>query len=163
MHGTAPAAAWPGRRPRGLMDVVARGDAETIERVLRHEVWAVVGLTPHEWRPAYGVARFLQGHGKRIVPVNPTGDAVHGVPGYRTLADIPFPVDVVDVFRRSADAGEHVDEAIKAGAKAVWLQLGVIDEPGADRAAAAGLDVIMDHCPAIEWPAYGPRQHWGQG
>ena len=135
---------------------MARGDAETIERVLRHQVWAVVGLTENPRRPAYGVARFLQAHGKRIVPVNPAGEAVHGEPGFGSLAEIPFPVDVVDLFRRSEVVGEHVDEAIAAGAKAVWLQLDVIDEAAADRATAAGLDVIMDHCPAIEWSAHGP-------
>jgi uncharacterized protein len=135
---------------------VARGDAETIERVLRHQVWAVVGLSSNQRRPAYGVARFLQSHGKRVVPVNPAGEAVHGEPGYRSLADIPFPVDVVDLFRRSSEVGVHVDEAVKVGAKAVWLQLDVIDEAAADRAAAAGLDVVMDHCPVIEWPAHGP-------
>jgi predicted CoA-binding protein len=134
-----------------------RGDAETVERVLRHGTWAVVGLTANPLRPAYGVARFLQQHGKRIVPVNPAGEAVHGEPGYRSLADIPFPVDVVDVFRRSSLAGQHVDEAVAAGAKAVWLQLDVIDDEAGDRAEAAGLDVIMDRCPAIEWPAHGPR------
>lgn len=136
---------------------MARGDAETIERVLRAETWAVVGLTDNPSRPAYGVARFLKQHGKRIVPVNPMGQAVHGESGYRSLADIPFPVDVVDVFRRSDLAGAHVDEAIDAGAKAVWLQLDVIDDAAADRASAAGLDVIMDRCPAIEWSAHGPR------
>lgn len=136
---------------------MARGDTETIERVLRHEVWAVVGLTENPSRPAYGVARFLQSHGKRIVPVNPAGETVHGEPGYRTVLDIPFDVDVVDIFRRADQAGAHVDEAVKAGATAVWLQLGVIDEAAADRAAAAGLDVVMDHCPAIEWSAHGPR------
>jgi uncharacterized protein len=140
------------------MDGVARtrGDAGTIERVLRHQTWAVVGLTANPRRPAYGVARFLQSRGKRIVPVNPLGEEVHGEPGYRTLADIPFAVDVVDVFRRSAEAGRHVDEAVAAGAKAVWLQLDVIDEPAADRAEAAGLDVVMDHCPAIDWATHGP-------
>ncbi|MEN3358015.1 MAG: uncharacterized protein V7637_1997 [Mycobacteriales bacterium] len=138
------------------MGPVTRGDAETIERVLRHEVWAVVGLTDNPRRPAYGVARFLQGHGKRVVPVNPEGVAVHGERGYRSVAEIPFPVDVVDMFRRSEFVGGHVDEAIAAGAKAVWLQLDVIDEAAADRASAAGLDVVMDHCPAIEWPAHGP-------
>jgi hypothetical protein len=141
------------------MDRVARtrGDSGTIERVLRHETWAVVGLTANPARPAYGVARFLQARGKRIVPVNPAGETVHGEQGYPSVADIPFPVDVVDVFRRSEQAGAHVDEAVAAGAKAVWLQLDVVDEAAADRAEAAGLDVIMDHCPAIEWSAHGPR------
>ncbi len=134
-----------------------RGDAETVERVLRHGTWAVVGLTANQLRPAYGVARFLQQHGKRIVPVNPAGEAVHGEPGYPSLADIPFPVDVVDVFRRSSLAGQHVDEAVAIGAKAVWLQLEVVDDEAGDRAEAAGLDVIMDRCPAIEWSAHGPR------
>lgn len=136
---------------------MARGDDETIERVLRHQVWAVVGLTPNQRRPAYGVARFLRSVGRRIVPINPAGEAVHAETGYRSLAEVPFPIDVVDVFRRSEQAGAHVDEAIAVGARAVWLQLGVIDEAAADRAAAAGLDVVMDHCPAIEWPAHGPR------
>jgi uncharacterized protein len=141
----------------GTLEGMARGDAQTIERVLAYETWAVVGLTANQRRPAYGVARFLQQHGKRIVPINPKGESVHGEPGYATLADVPFPVDVVDVFRRSEEAGGHVDEAVTAGAKAVWLQLGVIDEAAADRAGAAGLDVVMDHCPAIEWSAHGPR------
>lgn len=135
---------------------MARGDDETIERVLRLDVWAVIGLTPNQRRPAYGVARFLKSQGRTIVPINPSGEAVHGEPGYRSLSEVPFPVDVVDVFRRSEQAGAHVDEAIAAGAKAVWLQLGVIDEAAADRAATAGLDVVMDHCPAIEWSAHGP-------
>lgn len=139
------------------MDPMARGDGATIERVLRAETWAVVGLTSNPRRPAYGVARFLQERGKRIVPINPKAETVHGEQGYATLADVPFPVDVVDVFRRADEAGAHVDEAIGTGAKAVWLQLEVIDEAAADRAAAAGLDVVMDHCPAIEWGAHGPR------
>ena len=132
------------------------GDAATIERVLRHEVWAVVGLSTNTARQAFGVARFLQQHGKRIVPVNPRAESVHGAAGFAALADIPFEIDVVDIFRRSEFAGAHVDEAIAIGAKAVWLQLGVIDEAAAARAAAAGLDVVMDHCPAIEWAAHGP-------
>jgi predicted CoA-binding protein len=132
-------------------------DPATIERVLRLRTWAVVGLTETVTRPAYGVARFLLGRGMRVVPVNPDGVSVHRQSGYRSLADIPFPVDVVDVFRRSAAAGGHVDEAIEIGAKAVWLQLGVVDLAAADRAAAAGLDVVMDTCPAIEWHAHGPR------
>ncbi|HEY9388690.1 MAG TPA: CoA-binding protein [Mycobacteriales bacterium] len=135
---------------------MARGDDETIERLLRYDVWAVVGLTPNQRRPAYGVAGFLASQGKRIVPINPNAEPVHDQPGFRSLAEVPFPVDVVDIFRRSEQAGEHVDEAVAIGAKAVWMQLGVIDEDAADRASAAGLDVVMDHCPAIEWSAHGP-------
>jgi hypothetical protein len=136
---------------------MAHGDADTIEKVLRHEVWAVVGLTGDQMRPAYGVARFLQRQGKRIIPVNPRGQEVLGEPGYRSLADIDEPVDVVDIFRRADKAGAHVDEAVEIGAKAVWMQLTVVDSGAADRAAAAGLDVVMDRCPVIEWPAHGPR------
>lgn len=135
---------------------MARGDAHTIERLLRLPTWAVVGLTSNQRRPAFGVAAFLQSRGKSIIPVNPTGEPVHGVQGYRSLAEIPVPVDVVDIFRRSEFAGGHVDEAIAIGAGAVWLQLGVVDEAAADRAVASGLDVVMDHCPAIEWPGHGP-------
>ncbi|MGH9244099.1 MAG: CoA-binding protein [Acidimicrobiales bacterium] len=138
-----------------------RGDPETIRRVLGHRVWAVVGLTNHTWRDAYGVARFLARHGKTIIPINASGEAVADWTGYRTLADVPVPVDVVDLFRRSSEAGVHVDEAIAIGSKAVWLQLDVIDEAAADRAEAAGLDVIMDHCPAIEWPVHGPTSAAG--
>lgn len=134
-----------------------RGDGATIERVLRHGVWAVLGLTGDVGRPAYGVAHFLQSQGKRIVPVNPRGEAVLGERGYVRLADVPGPVDVVDIFRRADQAGGHVDEAVATGAKAVWMQLTVVDEAAADRAAAAGLDVVMDRCPAIEWSAHGPR------
>jgi predicted CoA-binding protein len=127
------------------------GDPETVDRVLGEQTWAVVGLTTNRARAAYGVAAFLQANGKRIVPVNQGGEDVLGEQGYRRLADIPFPVDVVDVFRRSEQAGAHVDEAVEIGAKAVWLQLGVIDEAAAARAAQAGLDVVMDACPKIEW------------
>lgn len=129
-----------------------RGDRETIDRVLAHQVWAVVGLTGDPTRAAYGVASFLQSRGKTVVPVNPRGSEVLGQAGYRSLADIPHPVDVVDIFRRSDSAGMHVDEAVGVGAQAVWLQLGVIDEAAADRAEQAGLDVVMDHCPRIAWP-----------
>ncbi|HEV7754218.1 MAG TPA: CoA-binding protein [Mycobacteriales bacterium] len=135
---------------------MARGDAGTIEKVLRQEVWAVVGLTGDPTRPAYGVARFLQRHGKQVIPVNPRGEEVLGEPGYRSLADIERPVDVVDIFRRADKAGAHVDEAVQIGARAVWMQLTVVDEDAADRAAEAGLDVVMDRCPVIEWPAHGP-------
>jgi len=133
-----------------------RGDEDTIRRVLRYGTWAVVGLTENQARPAYGVAQFLQRQGKKVVPINPAGEQVLGERGYRSVAEVPFGVDVVDIFRRSEEAGSEVDEAVAAGARAVWMQLGVIDEDAADRAADAGLDVIMDHCPAIEWPRLGP-------
>jgi predicted CoA-binding protein len=134
------------------------GDPDKIRRVLAGgDTWAVVGLADHPQRAAYGVAKFLQQHGKRIVPVHPDAATVHGEQGYATLADIPFPVDVVDVFRRSEAAGAFADEAVAIGAKAVWFQLDVIDEAAYERATAAGLDVVMDRCPAIEWSAHGPR------
>jgi hypothetical protein len=127
-------------------------DPDTVQRALDAKIWAVVGLTGNPYRAAYGVAAFLQAHGKTIVPVNPNGDDALGEQGYTRLADIPFHVDVVDIFRRSDQAGAHVDEAVDIGADAVWLQLGVIDEDAAARAELAGLDVIMDACPKIEWP-----------
>ena len=127
---------------------------EVIRRMLAYDTWAVVGLGGDPGRPAYGVARFLQQQGKRIVPVNPRGNEVLGEPGYTSVADIPFPVDVVDVFRRSEFAGVHADEAIAAGA-ATWFQLGVLDEAAAERVLAAGLDIVMDTCPKIEAPRLG--------
>jgi len=133
-------------------------DPTVIERVLGEtSVWAVVGLGDDPTRAAYGVAAFLQAHGKKIVPVHPRAETVLGEPVYRTLADIPFAVDVVDIFRRSEQAGRFADQAVEIGARAVWLQLGVVDAAAANRAAAAGLDVVMDTCPKIEWPAHGPR------
>ena len=136
-----------------------RNDPAVIRRLLEHRGrWAVVGLSANPARVAYGIATYLQGLGMEIVPVHPRADTVHGAQGYRTLADIPTndgPIDVVDVFVRSELAGDVVDQAIAAGAKAVWLQLGVIDEAAAARAGAAGLDVVMDTCPAIEAPRLG--------
>jgi predicted CoA-binding protein len=139
-----------------LTEPDAYRDPAVIKRALSFRNWAVVGLTSHEYRAAYRVAEFLQDNGKRIVPVNPRAESVHGEPGYALLADIDFPIDVVDIFRRSDKAGQHVDEAIAIGARCVWLQLGVIDEQAARRAQDAGLDVVMDACPVIEWPRYGP-------
>ena len=134
------------------------GDPDKIRRILAGgETWAVVGLADHPHRAAFGVAKFLQRHGKRIVPVHPDAPTVHGEQGYASLADIPFQVDVVDVFRRSEAAGQFADEAVGIGAKAVWFQLDVVDEEAYQRATAAGLDVVMDRCPAIEWSAHGPR------
>lgn len=134
------------------------GDDETVARILSDQTrtWAVVGLSTDTSRAAWGVAKFLQQQGKRIVPVHPRAEEVHGEQGYRTLADIPFPVDVVDVFVRSSGAGRIADEAVRIGAKAVWLQLGVVDEAAYDRTRATGVAMVMDRCPVIEWPRLGP-------
>ncbi|MCG2623328.1 CoA-binding protein [Arthrobacter sp. I2-34] len=132
-------------------------DPEVIRRLLTTPArWAVVGLSANPHRVAPGVARFLRdGLGMEIVPVNLRGEEFDGEVGYRTLAEIPGGVDVVDCFVNSQKVGPVVDQAIEAGAKAVWLQLGVVDEAAAARAAAAGLDVVMDTCPAIEAPRMG--------
>jgi len=118
------------------------------------EVWAVVGLSGDPWRTAYSIAEELQAHGKRIVPIHPSADGEKQVLGelvYASLADVPFPIDVVDVFRRSEEAGQYVDEALAVGAKGVWFQMGVIDEAAFERASAAGLPMVMDICPAQVW------------
>ncbi|WP_431678918.1 CoA-binding protein [Kitasatospora sp. KL5] len=130
------------------------GDDATVRRILQEsgDTWAVVGLSTNTRRAAYGVARVLQRAGKRVVPVHPKAETVLGEQGYAALADIPFPVDVVDVFVNSGLAGEVADQAVEVGAKAVWFQLDVIDEAAYDRTRAAGLDMVMDKCPAIELP-----------
>lgn len=131
-----------------------RGEAETIRRILTTagDTWAVVGLSNNKQRAAYGVAGVLRRFGKRVVPVHPKAETVHGEPGYASLAEVPFPVDVVDVFVNSALAGQVADEAVRIGAKAVWFQLGVVDEAAYERVTAAGLSIVMDRCPAIEIP-----------
>ncbi|MGW3817583.1 CoA-binding protein [Streptomyces sp. NPDC005046] len=133
------------------------GDQATIRKILSElgDTWAIVGLSSNQRRAAYGVADVLQRYGKRIVPVHPKAETVHGEKGYASLADIPFDVDVVDVFVNSDLAGPVADEAVAIGAKAVWFQLDVIDEAAYDRARAAGLDMVMDRCPAIEIPRLG--------
>ncbi|MGW6406635.1 CoA-binding protein [Streptomyces vinaceus] len=131
------------------------GDPATIRKILTElgDTWAVVGLSNNRDRAAYGVARTLQRFGKGVVPVHPKAETVHGEQGYASLADIPFKVDVVDVFVNSHLAGAVADEAVAAGADAVWFQLGVIDEAAAARTREAGLEMVMDRCPAIEIPA----------
>ena len=128
-------------------------DADDIRFMLEDcDTWAVVGLSGNPERTAYRIASYLQQRGKRIVPVHPTSPTVLGEQGYATLADIPFPVDVVDVFRRSESAGDFADQAVAAGARAVWFQLGVVDEDAYRRTVTAGVRMVMDTCPAIEWP-----------
>lgn len=130
-------------------------NTETAALVLTtFRTWAVVGCSPDPARPSHGVARYLHRNGYRVIPVNPTCGSMWGEPCYPDLASIPADegVEVVDIFRRSEHAGVHVDEAIAIGAKAVWMQLGVVDEAAAARAENAGLLVVMDRCPAIDHP-----------
>jgi predicted CoA-binding protein len=131
-------------------------EPEVIERVLRDSrVWVVVGASPDALRDSHRISRLLVGEGKVVVPINPAVDEIAGRTAYPSLLDVPddLEIDVVDIFRRSDRAGRHVDEAIERGATAVWMQLGVIDHAAARRAEAAGVEVIMDRCPAIEFPA----------
>jgi len=118
---------------------------------------AVFGCSDRPDRPSYGVAAFLRNHGYRMLPVNPqiTGERVHGEFVWRDLGQIGVPIDIVDIFRRSEMALEAVEQAIFVGAKAVWMQIGVINEEAAAKAEAAGLKVVMDRCPKIEIPRLG--------
>ena len=131
-------------------------DPAVITRLLTEKGrWAVAGLSSNCARTAYGIAAYVRDLGHEIVPVHPKAETVHGQQGYPDLASVPGEIDVVDVFVNSQLAGGVVDDAIAKGAKAVWLQLGVVDEAAAQRAKDAGLDVVMDACPAIEAPRLG--------
>ena len=134
---------------------------EDISQLLRGaRTIALVGASDNPGRASFGVMRFLQDHGYRVIPVNPriTGEHVHGEFVWRELAQIGDPIDIVDVFRNSDDAAAVVDEAIAVGAKAVWMQLGVVNEAAAAKAEAAGLKVVMDRCPKIEIGRLGLAQ-----
>jgi uncharacterized protein len=142
--------------PCGSM--VFQNSEATIRKVLlESQTIAVVGASPKPVRPSHEVMGFLLDSGYIVVPVNPgqAGGTIHGRPVFARLEEIPFQVDLVDIFRRSEDAGSVVDEAIRIGAKCVWLQVGVVDEDAAKRAQEAGLNVVMDTCPAIEMPRLG--------
>jgi uncharacterized protein len=132
----------------------ASEDRVIADVLTRYRTWAVVGCSPSPSRDSHRIAALLQRRGLRVIPVNPACDEVLGERAYPSLADVPAEpaVEVVDIFRRSEHAGRHVDEAIAIGARAVWLQLGVIDHAAARRAREAGLQVVMDRCPAIELP-----------
>ena len=135
-------------------------DKDIAELLTTARTIAIVGASDRPSRPSYGVMRFLQDHGYRVLPVNPqiTGEHVLGEFVWRELAQIGIPLDIVDIFRRPEAASEAVDQAIFVGAKAVWMQLGVINEDAAARAEAAGLKVVMNRCPAIDIPRLGlPR------
>jgi uncharacterized protein len=122
-------------------------DAATIADLLRsaHTI-AVVGLSDKRWRPSYGVSEYMQRAGYRIIPVNPALSEVLGEKCYPQVESVPESIDIVNIFRRSEAAGEAVDAAIRVGAKAVWMQEGVVDEAAAKRARKAGLTVVMDRC-----------------
>jgi predicted CoA-binding protein len=127
-------------------------DKDIAELLSSARTIAMVGASDIPERPSYRVMKFLQDQGYRVIPVNPTitGEHVHGEYVWRELSQIGEPIDIVDIFRRSEFAAEAVDQAIAVGAKAVWMQLGVIDPAAAARAEAAGLKVVMDRCPKIE-------------
>src|SRR3954452_7129787 len=151
-----------GRRPDHPREGPAVMTAQDlVERVLRTtRTWAVVGCSPDPWRDSHRIAALLQRHGYRVIPVNPGCDEVLGERCYASVGDIPAAegVEVIDVFRRSAAATAHVDEAVAIGARAVWLQLGVFaDADAVERARSAGLAVVEQHCPAIELPGLSSR------
>ena len=124
---------------------------DSIDKLLALKTWAVVGLSNNSERAAFRVAKLLIEKGHQVIPVHPKAETVHGQKGYTKLSDIPFPIDVVDIFVNSDLAGEVVDSAIAINAKGVWLQLDVIDQSAVDRAKDAGLIAVMNRCPAIEY------------
>ncbi|SHO61355.1 hypothetical protein SAMN02745172_00738 [Pseudoxanthobacter soli DSM 19599] len=138
--------------------------ADFIATVLAEgRVVAVVGASPNPERPSYNVMATLMAHGHRVIPINPgqAGKTIHGQTVYARLADIPEPVDMIDIFRASDAVAGIVEEALALDPKpkSIWMQLGVIDEAAAERARAAGLDVVVDRCPAIEYARLGRSRH----
>ncbi|CAN5242339.1 MAG: CoA-binding protein [Nocardioides sp.] len=128
----------------------------------RCQVWAVVGLSGDPSRTAFSIAEDLQRHGKRIVPIHPSADGEKQVLGetvYASLSEVPFSIDVVDVFRRSEAAGGFADEAIAVGAKGIWFQLGVVDVDAFGRAERAGIPMVMDTCPSQQWRRRSDPRH----
>ena len=132
-------------------------DSEIAELLTQSRTIAMIGASDRPHRDSNHVMKFLQDQGYRVLPVNPriTGEHIHGEYVWRELSQIGEPIDIVDIFRNSTDAAAAVDEAIAAGAKAVWMQLGVVNEAAAARAEAAGLKVVMNRCPKIDIPRLG--------
>ena len=137
--------------------MVLTADPDIAELLKGARTIAMIGASDNPSRASFGVMKFLQDQGYRVIPVNPrlTGEHVHGEYVWRELAQIGEPIDIVDIFRNSADAAAAVDEAIAANAAAVWMQLGVVNHPAAQKAEAAGLKVVMDHCLKIEFERLG--------
>jgi predicted CoA-binding protein len=126
-------------------------DSDKLRRILKsYRTIAVVGLSAHWHRPSYFAAKYMQEHGFRVIPVNPMYDTILGEKSFKRLADIPFPVDVVDCFRKSEEIPALAEEAIAIGAKVLWMQLGVHNPEARRRAEAAGLEVVENHCVKIE-------------
>jgi predicted CoA-binding protein len=126
-------------------------DSDKIRRILKNnKVLAVVGLSAQWHRPSYFAAKYMQEHGYRVIPVNPTYDTILGEKCYKSLRDIPVPVDIVDCFRKSVEIPAIAEDAIAIGAKVLWMQLGVHNADARKRAQDAGLEVIEDHCVKIE-------------
>lgn len=140
---------------------MAADEISTLRRILREDrTIAVVGLSAEWHRPSYFAAKYMQGMGYRIVPVNPRYDEILGERCYKRLEDIPLKVDIVDVFRRTDDVGPIADSAIAIGAKCLWQQIGVKNEAAAARVRAAGLDAVMDRCVKIEHARLFGGLHW---
>ena len=140
---------------------VAYQDPTVILKVLRSaRTVAIVGLSKDPLRPSNFIGFYLKRHGYKIVPVNPREQEILGERSYPSLTDIPFPVDIVDVFRRPDAVPDIAREAVAIGAKVLWLQFGVISPEGADIAAAGGLDVVMDRCMKVEHARHLGRMHW---
>jgi predicted CoA-binding protein len=138
-----------------MTDDPIHGSDETVRRILTtSRTWAVVGCSPDPSRTSHDIAAYLLHRGYDVIPVHPDATSILGRTCYPDLGSIPddVEIDVVDLFRRSEQVAPHVDEAIAVGAKAVWMQLGVVDLDAAERARAAGIDVVMDRCPKIEIP-----------
>jgi hypothetical protein len=133
-----------------LPDGVAASADPIFDILTQHKTIAVVGLSSNPSRPSHGVAEYLQASGYQIIPVNPNENDVLGEPSYASLDDVPRKIGIVDIFRRPEEVPPVVDAAIRAGAKVVWMQLGIANEPAAERARSAGLTVVMDACMLIE-------------
>jgi predicted CoA-binding protein len=126
-------------------------DINTLRRILKQaRTIAIVGLSANWWRPSFFAAKYMQDHGYRVIPVNPSYPEILGEKCYASLRDIPERVDIVDCFRKSEEIAPIAEEAIAIGARVLWMQIGVINHTAADRARAAGLEVVMDRCVKIE-------------